>query len=38
LRAMRAGLSFESLSHLQRCYRALYAVIGVMMVVTVRLA
>jgi 4-hydroxybenzoate polyprenyltransferase len=38
LRAMRAGLSFESLSQLQRCYRALYALIGVMMVVTVRLA
>jgi 4-hydroxybenzoate polyprenyltransferase len=38
LRAMRAGLSFESLSRLQRCYRALYAIIGIMMVVTVRLA
>ena len=38
LRAMRAGLSFESLSQLQRCYRTLYAVIGVMMVVAVRLA
>jgi 4-hydroxybenzoate polyprenyltransferase len=38
LRAMRAGLSYESLSRLQRCYRALFAVIGVMMVVTVRLA
>jgi 4-hydroxybenzoate polyprenyltransferase len=38
LRAMRAGLSFESLSQLQWCYRALYAVIGVMMVVSVRLA
>jgi 4-hydroxybenzoate polyprenyltransferase len=38
LRALRAGLSFESLSRLQRCYRALYAIIGIMMVVTVRLA
>ncbi len=38
LRAMRAGLGFDSLSRLQRCYRALYAVIGLMMVVTVRLA
>jgi 4-hydroxybenzoate polyprenyltransferase len=38
LRALRAGLSFESLSRLQWCYRALYAVIGVMMVVAVRLA
>ena len=38
LRAMRAGLNFESLSQLQRCYRALYAVIGVMMLVTERLA
>ena len=37
LRAVRAGLDFESLSRLQRCYRVLYAVIGVMMVVTVRL-
>ena len=38
LRALRAGLCFESLSRLQGCYRALYAVIGVMMVVTTRLA
>jgi 4-hydroxybenzoate polyprenyltransferase len=38
LRAMRAGLNFESLGQLQRCYRALYAVIGIVMVVTVRLA
>jgi hypothetical protein len=38
LRALRAGLTFESLSQLQRCYRALYAVIGVMMLITVRLA
>jgi 4-hydroxybenzoate polyprenyltransferase len=34
LRAMRAGLTFESLSRLQRWYRALYAVIGIMMVAT----
>jgi 4-hydroxybenzoate polyprenyltransferase len=38
LQALRAGLCFESLSRLQRCYRALYAVIGVMMVVAMRLA
>jgi 4-hydroxybenzoate polyprenyltransferase len=38
LRAWRAGLNFESVSRLQRCYRVLYAVIGVMMVVTVQLA
>jgi 4-hydroxybenzoate polyprenyltransferase len=38
VRAMRAGLNFESLSQLQRCYRVLYAVIGVMIVVAVRLA
>jgi 4-hydroxybenzoate polyprenyltransferase len=38
LRALRAGLNFESLSQLQRCYRVLYAVIGVMMLITVRLA
>src|ERR1043166_2642485 len=37
LRAMRAGLSFASLSRLQRCYRALYAVIGILMVVTAQL-
>jgi 4-hydroxybenzoate polyprenyltransferase len=37
LRALRAGLNFESLSQLQRCYRVLYAFIGVMMVVTVQL-
>ena len=37
LRATRAGLTYESLSHLQRCYRLLYAVIGVAMVVSVRL-
>jgi len=38
LRAMRAGLGFESLSRVQRCYRMLFAVIGVMMVAAVRLA
>jgi hypothetical protein len=38
LRAARAGLTFESLTQLQKCYRALYAVIGIMMVVTLRLA
>jgi 4-hydroxybenzoate polyprenyltransferase len=38
LRAIRAGLDFESLSRLQRCYRALYAIIGLMMVVTSLLA
>ncbi len=38
LRAMRAGSSFASLSRLQRCYRTLFAVIGVVMVVAVRLA
>jgi 4-hydroxybenzoate polyprenyltransferase len=37
LRAMRAGLSFESLLRLQRCYRLLYAIIGIMMVVAVLL-
>jgi 4-hydroxybenzoate polyprenyltransferase len=37
LRAVRAGLTFESLRQLQRCYRLLYAVIGIMMVVTVPL-
>lgn len=34
-RAMRAGLSPDSLRRLQKCYRLLYAVIGVMIVVTV---
>lgn len=38
LRALRAGLDFASLSRLQRCYRVLYAVIGVTMVVALRLA
>jgi 4-hydroxybenzoate polyprenyltransferase len=38
LRAARAGLSFDSISQLQTCYRAIYAAIGVMMVVSVRLA
>ena len=37
LRTLRAGLSFESLSQLQRCYRASYAVIGIMMVVASRM-
>ena len=38
LRALRTGLNFESLSRLQRCYRVLYAVIGVTMIVTVKFA
>jgi 4-hydroxybenzoate polyprenyltransferase len=38
LRTMDAGLNFESLSQLQRCYRALYAVIGITMVVAMQLA
>jgi 4-hydroxybenzoate polyprenyltransferase len=38
LRALRAGLNFASLSRLQRCYRVLYGVIGVMMAVTAQLA
>jgi 4-hydroxybenzoate polyprenyltransferase len=38
LQAMRAGLSFESLLRLQKCYRLLYAIIGVVMVVAVLLA
>lgn len=38
LRAWRAGLNFESLSGLQRCYRVLYAIIGAVMIVTVLLA
>ena len=33
LRALRAGLTFESLVGLQRCYRALFAIIGVVTVV-----
>jgi 4-hydroxybenzoate polyprenyltransferase len=37
-RALRAGLGFESLSRFQRWYRTLYALIGVAMVVSVRLA
>ena len=37
LRAMRAGLDFESLSRLLGCYRALHAVIGVTMVAAVLL-
>jgi hypothetical protein len=38
LRAERAGPTFESLTQLQKCYRMLYAVIGIMMVATVRMA
>jgi 4-hydroxybenzoate polyprenyltransferase len=38
LRALRAGLSFESLRQLRKCYRVLYAIIGVMMILTVTLA
>jgi 4-hydroxybenzoate polyprenyltransferase len=34
LRALRAGLSPESLCRLQRCYRLLFAVIGATMIVT----
>jgi 4-hydroxybenzoate polyprenyltransferase len=37
LRAMHAGLCFKSLSRLQTCYRVLYAVIGAMMVIAVRM-
>jgi 4-hydroxybenzoate polyprenyltransferase len=37
LRALRAGLGFESLHRLQRCYRLLFAVIGMMMVAAVTL-
>jgi 4-hydroxybenzoate polyprenyltransferase len=36
--ALRAGLTFESLRQLQTCYRLLYAVIGIMMLVTVSLS
>jgi 4-hydroxybenzoate polyprenyltransferase len=35
LRTLRAGLNFESIWRLQMRYRALYAIIGLMMVVTV---
>ena len=38
LRAVRSGLTFESLRQLQRCYRLSYAVIGIMMVLTVPLS
>lgn len=34
-RALRAGLTFDSLTRLQRCYRLLFAIIGVMMVVAI---
>lgn len=37
MRALHAGLSFESLRQLQRCYRLLYATIGVAMVAAVLL-
>lgn len=37
LRAARAGLTVESLLQLQRCYRLLYALVGVMLVVPVLL-
>ncbi|SEC19580.1 4-hydroxybenzoate polyprenyltransferase [Rhizobiales bacterium GAS188] len=37
LRALRAGLTFESLGQLRRCYRVLYAIIGIVMIVTLRL-
>jgi 4-hydroxybenzoate polyprenyltransferase len=35
LRALRTGLTPESLGRLQRCYRLIYALIGVTMIVTV---
>ena len=38
LQALRAKLTFESLSRLQTCYRLLYAVVGIMMLVTVLLS
>ncbi len=34
LRALRAGLTLESLCRLQRCYRLLYAAIGLTMIIT----
>jgi 4-hydroxybenzoate polyprenyltransferase len=37
LRAARAGLTFENLRRLQRCYRLLFAAIGIMMVAAVQL-
>lgn len=38
LRTINLGFNFESLSQLQKCYRALYAVIGAAMVVAARLS
>ena len=38
LRALRVGLAFESIRRLQVRYRALYAVIGLMMLSTALLA
>jgi 4-hydroxybenzoate polyprenyltransferase len=38
LQAMRAGLGFDSVLRLQKCYRLLYAIIGIVMVVSVLLA
>jgi 4-hydroxybenzoate polyprenyltransferase len=37
LRAVRCGLSFASLQQLQRCYRLIYAAIGVVMVLSMPL-
>jgi 4-hydroxybenzoate polyprenyltransferase len=38
LRAWRAGLDFRSLCRLQRCYRLLYAIIGIAMIATTLLS
>jgi len=38
VRAARVGLSFDSISRLQTCYRVLYAIIGIMIVASVWLA
>jgi 4-hydroxybenzoate polyprenyltransferase len=38
LRALRAGLTFNSIRRLQLCYRGLYAIIGLVMVLAVLLA
>lgn len=37
LRALRAGLTFDSLVRLQRCYRTLFAVVGALMFATMSL-
>jgi len=37
-RAMLAGLTSESLYRLQRCYRALFATIGIVMIAMVALS